>query len=67
MRQSTRTISAGVLSLLDHKGRKKRTKRKREKGGKEEKVGTKSRTGTRKRGTGGVGSRSPPRRRRRRQ
>lgn len=34
MRQSTRTISAGVLSLLDHKGRKKRTKRKERKGGK---------------------------------
>lgn len=47
MRQSTRTISAGVSSLLDHKGRTENEKKKKERGEKKsEKVGTKSRTGT---------------------
>lgn len=70
MRQSTRTrtISAGVSSLLDHKGRTENEKKKKERGGEEKRKGGNEiengnvrevRNGTK--GAGGVESRSPPR------
>lgn len=67
-RRRTRTISAGVSPLLDHKGRKEKKKKERKKEKKREGRGNEmeneKRRGDRENGTkevGGVESRSPPR------